>query len=311
MLPFTGNNSSSVAMPEWYEPTPGESLLSPLQTWVGPEYFQVMDIDLISGRVFDASDGPDASNVIVIDQWLADRYWPDGDPVGDRMIWGSVPGAAEISEDNFYTVVETIKHNDLTAPIDEHVGAYYFTYRQTPQSSLTLVVRSTTETAELTAMLREALSRSDPELPLYGIETMASRIDDSLGSRKVPLVLLGVFAFVALFLAVLGIYGALAYSVTQQNKEIGIRMAMGSTPEDIFRRVVRHGMTVTGLGLGVGVVAAMVLARLIQSLLFGIQATDARLMVTVAVTMAVVGLLGCLIPARRATRVDPVKVLTG
>jgi len=192
MLPFTGNNSSSVVMPEWYEPTPGESLLSPLQTWVGPDYFEAMGIELVAGRFLQESDGPDAANVMVIDKWLADRYWPDRSPVGDRMIWGSVPGASDFSEENLYTVVgvvETIKHNDLTAPAGEHVGAYYFTYRQRPQAFLTLVVRAATEATDLTPAIRQSLAQIDPELPLYGVETMAARVDDSLESRKVPLVL--------------------------------------------------------------------------------------------------------------------------
>lgn len=314
MLPFTGNNSSSVVMPEWYEPTPGESLLSPLQTWVGPDYFEAMGIELVSGRFLQESDGPDAANAMVIDKWLADRYWPDRSPVGDRMIWGSIPGASDFSEENLHTVVgvvETIKHNDLTAPAGEHVGAYYFTYRQRPQAFLTLVVRGATEATDLTPAIRQSLGRIDPELPLYDVETMAARIDDSLESRKVPLVLLGVFAVVALFLAVVGIYGALAYSVSQRTREIGIRMAMGGAPEDLFRRVVIQGMRVTGLGLVIGAAAALGLTRLIRSLLFGIQTTDLRVMGAVAVTLAVVGLVACIIPARRATAVDPVRALTG
>jgi ABC-type antimicrobial peptide transport system permease subunit len=225
-----------------------------------------------------------------------------------------VPGAADLSEDDLYTVVgvvETIKHNDLTAPIGEHKGAYYFTYRQAPQSFLTLVVRSGPGTTDLTPALRDALGAIDPELPLYGIQTLASRVDDSLASRRVPLMLLGVFAAVALFLAVLGIYGALGYTVTQRNREIGIRMALGGAPRDIFRRVVLQGMTVTGVGLILGTVAALALTRLIRSLLFGVQATDPRVMLAVAFTLAVVGLLACLIPARRATAVDAVRVLTG
>jgi predicted permease len=313
-LPFTGGNSSSVAMPEWYVLTPGESLLAPLQNWVGPDYFGAMGIELVAGRFFEDSDGPDAPNAIVIDRWLAQRYWPDRSPVGDRMIWGDVPGSEDISEDDLFTVVgvvETIKHNDLTAPDREHAGAYYFTYRQRPQAFLTLVVRTATEATGLTPALRQSLARIDPELPLYDVETMKSRIDQSLLSRRVPLVLLGVFAGVALFLAVVGIYGALAYSVSQRRMEIGIRMAMGSAPEDVFRRVVGQGMRVTALGLVIGGVAALGLTRLIQSLLFGVQSTDLRVMGAVAMTLAIVGLVACLIPARRATSVDAVRALTG
>ena len=140
---------------------------------------------------------------------------------------------------------------------------------------------------------------------------MKARIDESLRARKVPLVLLGVFAAVALFLAVVGIYGALAYSVAQRTREIGIRMALGSAPEDVFRRVVAQGLRVTGLGLMVGAGASLLLTRFVQSLLFNVQATDPRVMVVVAAVLGVVGLVACLLPSRRATTVDPVSALSG
>jgi predicted permease len=314
MLPFTGNNSSSVIMPEWYEPTPGESLLSPLHSDVGPGYFQAMGIELLEGRFIDETDGPDATNGVVLDRWLANRYWPDRSPLGDRVIYGAVPGMDSIPEDALYTVVgvvETIKQNDLTAPESEHVGAYYFSIRQRPRTFMTLVVRAAAEATGLTPGIRAALNRIDPELPLFGVETMGSRIDESLAGRRVPMMLLGVFAGVALFLAMVGIYGALAYSVSQRRREIGIRMAMGSAPADAFRRVVGQGMRVTALGLVIGVVAALGLTRLMQSLLFGVEPTDLRVLVAVTATLAGIGLLACLVPARRATAVDPVRALSG
>jgi predicted permease len=313
-LPFTGNNSSSVIMPEWYVPAPGESLLSPLSEWVGPDYFATLGIEILEGRTFRESDGPDAPPVMVIDEWLADRYWPDSSPLGDRMLYGAVPGMDSIPPENYFTVigvVRTIKHNDLTTPDAEHVGAYYFTYRQRPRSFMTLVVRTARDAAGLTPSVRRALASIDSELPLYGVETMAARVDRSLAGRRVPLVLLGVFALVAVFLAVLGIYGALAYSVVQRRREIGIRMAMGSTPKDVFRSVVMQGVKVTGLGLAVGVVAALGLTRLMESLLFGVEPTDVRVIGSVAAILTVVGLVACMVPARRATAVDAVRALTG
>ncbi|HSM59446.1 MAG TPA: ABC transporter permease [Longimicrobiales bacterium] len=313
-LPFTGNFSSSVAMPEWYVPRPGESVLSPLTTWVSPGYFETMGIELVEGRLFEESDGPGTTSVVVLDKWLADRYWPDRSPLGDRMIYGAVPGMDSIPPEDVLTivgVVETIRHNDLTAPASEHVGAYYLSMRQRPRSFLTLVVRGATEVTSLTPAVRQAVSAIDPELPLFGVQTMRSRIDESLAGRRVPLMLLGVFAAVALFLAMVGIYGALAYSVSQRGREIGIRMAMGSAPEDVFRQIVGQGMRVTGVGLLVGAGAALGLTRLLRSLLFGVQPTDVRVMAAVALTLAGVGLIACLVPARRATGVDPVRALTG
>lgn len=311
-LPFTGNNSSSVMIPEGYVPPPGESVLSPYQTIVGPGYFAAMGIQMLEGREFTDADGPDVPNVMIVDEWLARRYWPDRSPVGERMVDGEGLVTDSIGPDNLYTivgVVRTIKQNELTTPASEHVGAYYFPYRQQVPTTQALVVRTTTDPAAITPAIRDVVRRMDAELPLFGTETMAQRVDDSLKARKVPLMLLGVFAGVALFLAVVGIYGSLAYSVSQRRREIGIRMAMGSAPEDLFRSVVAQGMRVTAVGLVVGVGVALLLTRYVQSVLFGIEATDPRVMVTVAALLALVGLAACVIPARRATAVDPVSAL--
>jgi predicted permease len=312
-LPFSGSNSSSVIFPEGYIPDPGESLLAPHRSQVGPEYFDALGIGLMEGRVFTESDTPDRTHVIVIDDWLANRYWPDSSPLGERMTWGALPGADSVSEDQIATVigvVANIKQNDLTESAAEHVGSYYFTYRQDPTSFLTLVVRTATPSLEIAPEVRQVLSRIAPEMPLFGVQSMDDRIAESLVSRRVPLMLLLAFAGVALFLAVIGIYGALAYSVAQRTREIGIRLAMGSTLEDVFRLVVGQGFRVIGVGLVFGVISAMGLARLLQSLLFGIQSTDLRVMGVVAVTLAAVGLVACVVPARRATKVDPVSALT-
>ncbi|MHB1192928.1 MAG: ABC transporter permease [Longimicrobiales bacterium] len=311
-LPFTGNNSSSVIIPEGYVPPPGESILSPYQNLVGTDYFAAMGIELLEGREFLESDGPDVPNVMIVDEWLARRYWPDRSPVGERMVDGQGLISDSIGPDNLYAiigVVRTIKQNELTAPASEHVGAYYFPYRQQVPGTQALVVRTATEAAAITPALRDVVRRLDGELPLFGTETMTQRIDDSLQGRKVPLMLLGVFAGVALFLAVVGIYGSLAYSVGQRRKEIGIRMAMGSAPEDVFKSVVRQGMRVTAMGLAVGIAAALLVTRTLQSVLFGIEAADPRVMAAVAVALALVGLAACVVPARKATAVDPVSAL--
>ncbi len=312
-LPFTDNNSSSVILPEGYELAPGESLLSPFQSWVGPGYFEAMGIPVLEGREFEEADGPEAVRAIVIDRWLAQRYWPDSSPLGKRMVWGVAPGTDSVPDENAYTVVGVvgdIKQNDLTAAAARHVGAYYFTYRQQPISNVSLVVRTATEPENVTGTVRSTLNRLDPELPLFGVESLQDRIDESLTTRRAPMMLLLVFSGVALFLAMVGIYGALAYSVTQRTREMGIRMAMGSAPESIFRMVLAQGARVTLAGLAVGLVLAVVLGRLLQSLLFGVQAADPLVLALVAVLLGLVAMLACLVPARRATRVDPVAALT-
>jgi putative ABC transport system permease protein len=313
-LPFSNNTSSSVAFPEGYQMAPGESLLSPFLTVVGPGYMAAMGIELVEGREFTEADGPDQPRAVIIDEWLANRYWPGKSPVGTRMVSGEVPGDS-IPEEALFTVigvVRTIKQNDLTTPESEHVGAYYFTYRQMPSTTATLTVRAQSgEAAALSSALRQVVSRLDPELPLFALETMESRIDDSLLQRRVPLVLLGVFAGVALFLAVVGIYGALAYTVTQRTREIGIRMAMGSAPADVFRSVVLHGVRITVVGVALGVGISLLLTGLIESLLFGVQPQDPAILVAAAALLSAVGVVACVVPARRATRVNPVEALLG
>jgi predicted permease len=315
MVPFSDNTSASLIQPEGYVMSPGESLLAPFQTSAGPGYFETLGIELLDGRTFEEADGPDAPQVIVIDEWLANRYWPDGGALGDRMVWGVPPGADSIPEENLFTVVgivRTVKQNDLTTPDAEHVGAYYFTYRQRPASFMTVVARSQSGGGgDLTADVRAAVAGLDADLPLFGVQTMEERIDESLVRRRASLVLLGVFAVVALFLAVIGLYGALAYAVTQRTREIGIRMALGSAPTDVFRGVVGQGLRVTAVGLVLGGLAAYFLTRFIESLLFGVEATDVRVMIAVGGLLALVAVTACAIPARRATRVNPVEALIG
>jgi len=311
VLPFSGDVSSSIIFPEGHEFAPGESLLSPYRTSVSPGYFDAMGIEVLRGRGFERADGPDAPNAVVIDRWLAERYWPDASPLGHRMIANTSPGAEEVDEDDVHTivgVVETIKQNELTT--SEHSGAYYFSARQRPFRGLDLVVRSGAETPALTPLLRDALGRIDPELPLYGVRTMESRVSESLSSERSAMVLLLVFAGVALLLAVVGIYGMLAYSVAQRRRELGIRMAMGSGPDGIFRLVVLEGARLTGAGLVLGGGAALLLVRSIRSLLYGVAPTDPAVLAGVALLLAAVAAVACAVPAYRAMRTDPVTALT-
>ncbi|HEX7051127.1 MAG TPA: ABC transporter permease [Longimicrobiales bacterium] len=310
-LPFGSTHNNSAIRPADYEPPPGESILAPKSTTAGPGYFEAMGIDLVEGRTFDERDGPGDTRAIIIDEWLARRYWPDRSPLGQRMTQ-AVPGEAADDED-LYTiigVVETIKHEDLTAAASDHVGAYYFSYRQRSVGSMALVVRTEAEPASLTGSIRAVLDRLDPELALFDVQALESRLAESLASRRTPMVLLLVFAGVALFLAITGIYGVLAYSVAQRTREIGIRMALGIPPTGAIQLVLRQGMTLTGAGLAAGAVAAFFLVRLIQSLLFGVRPMDPVVLVATAALLAVAAAAACMIPARRASRVDPVIALS-
>lgn len=311
-LPFSGNNSSSVIMPEGYMPPPGESLLSPLQTWVAGDYFQAMGIPLLEGRWFEPTDGTNDRRVIILDEWLARRYFGDASPLGKRMRWGGIPGTED--EGELYTivgVVGTTKHNQLTEEAGAHVGAYYFPFRSEPRSFVTLVAKAAGDPLSLTTAIRDRLARQDGELPLFDVATMTSRVEASLSNRRASMFLFLAFAVVALFLAVVGIYGVLAYAVAQRTREMGIRMALGSSTKAIFIMVIRHGLVVTGIGLLAGSVAAVLMGGLVKSLLFGVQPLDPVVLVSVAGLLGIVATVACAVPAFQATRVDPVRALVG
>ena len=310
-LPFSGNYSASVILPEGYMPQPGEPVLSPFNSVVGPGYFETLGIPVLEGRAFEAGDNEVTPQVILIDEWLADRYFPGESPVGKRMLFGTVPGMEEDEEPYLYTIVGVVgSHRQGNLIESEYVGAYYFPYSQDPRSVVTLVLKTDGDPMALAEPAREVVSRLDPEVPFYGARTMEDRIDESLLERRSPMLLLMIFAGVALFLAAVGIYGALAYSVTQRTREMGIRIAIGSGTRDVFQLVVGQGLKVVGAGLVLGGIGSLGLSRLIRSLLYGVQPTDAGVMVSVAALMALTGLVACVLPARRATRIDPVVALT-
>jgi predicted permease len=310
-IPFGGDVSASVILPEGYVPEPGEPVLSPFHTRVSPGYFETLGIPVLEGRAFELGDDAGAQQVIIIDQWLADRYFPAGDAVGKRMLYGTVPGMEEDEEPYLYTIVGVVashRQNDLVE--SEFVGAYYFPFAQDPQTVATVVMKTDGDPLALTEPAREVVSRLDPEVPFYGARTLQDRIDASLVERRSPMLLLMIFAGVALFLAGVGIYGALAYSVTQRTREMGIRIAIGSGAREVVQLVVGQGVKVVGAGLVLGGLGSLGLSRLIQSLLYGVRPTDPGVMVAVATLLAVTGLVACFFPARRATRIDPVVALT-
>jgi predicted permease len=310
-VPFGGSFSASVILPEGYVPSPGESLLSPFSTIAGPGYFETMRIPLVEGRYFDQRDTEEAGNVIIIDEWLARRYFPDESPLGRRMLWGTVPGAEDATdEENLWTiigVVGQIKQNDLSTT--EHVGAYYFTYAQRTPGFMTVVARTAVEPTGLTSSIRQTVSRIDPDLPFFYPQTMEERVEESLVSRRTPMLLLMIFAGVALFLAAIGIYGVLAYTVAQRTRELGIRMALGGAPQQVFGLVLTQGSKVVALGLVIGLALSLLMGRLIRALLFGVQPTEPVVLLGVAVILAAVGVGASLLPARRATRIDPMVAL--
>ena len=279
---------------------------------MGPGYFETLGIPILDGRAFEVGDNADARQVIIIDEWLANRYFPGESPLGKRMLFGTAPGMEEDEEPFLYAIVGVVaSHRQNNLVESEFVGAYYFPFAQAPQTVATLVMRTDGDPMALAEPAREVVSRLDPEVPFYGARTLEDRVDESLVERRSPMLLLMILAGVALFLAGVGIYGALAYSVTQRTREIGIRIAVGSGAREVFNLVVGQGLKVVGVGLVVGGLGSFGLTRLIQNLLFGVQPSDPTVMASVAGLLAVTGLVACVLPARRATRIDPVVALSG
>ncbi len=311
LLPFGDNQNKSAVVPEGYEFGPDEGFPLPHNAWIEGRYFASMGIPLLDGRDFDARDGAEAARVAVVDQDFANRFWPGENPVGKRLHRGTSNSNPWLT---VVGLVGAVKIEDLAEQDDR--GAVYFAMTQAEvgqQASLiaqmTLVIRADGAAASLGTTVRSAILSLDPQLPIYDVKVMSTRLEDSLAQRKTPMTLLLVFAAVALLLSALGIYGVLAYSVSQRTKEIGIRMALGAEPARILQQILWQGSRLVGAGLVVGAVGALGLTRLIASLLYAVEPTDPAVFTAVSGMLAAVGLVACLVPSRRATRVDPVTAL--
>lgn len=312
-LPFGFATSSSVTFPEGYVPRPGESIIAPRYSVAGPGYFEALGIDLLQGRTFQETDGPDAARVVVIDQWLAERFWPNDDALGERLVVGAVPGTEEAADEaNLYTVigiVEDLKFQDLTQENADYVGAYYLTHSQNPADYFSLALRSQGSPQALIEPLRSAVARLDAELPLFGVLSMEDRVAGSLTDQRTAMTILLALAGVALVLAVVGIYGVLTYAVARRTREIGIRMAVGGAPASVFTLILKQGLVLIGSGLLLGAAGVLVLMRFIGSVLYGVLPADPLVLAVTAILLAGAAVLACAVPARRATRVDPARSL--
>jgi len=271
--------------------------------FVSWDYFQSIGLPILKGRGFQPADMTTANqfgsnSVAIVDEELAKRYWPNGDALGGGLGWGS--------NGPWWTVVgicATAQLKDLTT---ESKGTFYL---PAYFSSSTIVVRTTGDPAVLAPRIREQILAVDPNQPVYDVKTMDQRVAASLETQRFAVVLLSIFGIVALLLAAIGLYGVLAFTVSQRTREIGIHLALGAQNRDVLAMVIRQGMLLVFIGAGLGVVGAYALTRLIQSLLFGVTATDPLTFVLVPLVLGVVGFIACYVPARRATKVDPLVAL--
>ncbi|HTF37921.1 MAG TPA: ABC transporter permease, partial [Blastocatellia bacterium] len=264
-----------------------------------PDYFRTVGIPLLEGRFFSEADDADAPRVIVINKSMADRYWPDADAVGKRVrLWGETRMIAGIV-------------GDLKASPGELRAkpGFFFPVNQQAQRDLVLVVRTERDPISLLASVRSEIAALDKELPLSDVRTLEQIASAAVARTRFTMLLLSVFAGVALLLAAVGIYGVVSYSVTQRTHEIGIRVALGAQRRDVIGLIARQGMTLVVAGMGAGLAAALVLTRVMSSLLFGVSAADPITFAGIAVLLMGVALGACFVPARRAMKMDPMVAL--
>jgi predicted permease len=315
-IPFGGIYSNSVILAEDGESKAGESVVAPYQIMASDGYFEAMRIPLVRGRYFENRDTATSSPVVIVDERFAARFWPGRDAIGRRLYRpGNPSGILDLltrgPDARYLTVVGIVANVQLTGltPNGPAVGAYYLPYAQQPARSVVLAVRSRQDPDTLAASLRSSLRSIDRELPLFGVRTMEERLDRSLVYRRLPMVIALAFGLVALFLAAIGVYGLLACQVTERRREIGIRMALGSSAADVFRLVMWDGARITVLGIVVGLAGTFAMARLMAGLLYGVGATDPIVVGVVAALLATVALIATWLPARRAAGVNPAAAL--
>jgi predicted permease len=315
VIPFGGSYNDSVIMAEGYQMAPGESLISPARTEVTPGYFETMGIPLLGGRFFEEGDDGTAGNVVLVDERLAEKFWPGADPIGRRMYEADSPEdfvnpGENVTWHRVIGVVGSIRQRGLVES-DDRIGAYYFPYRQSAWRYLTFVVKSERAPESVAGELRAAVAAVDPELPLFDLLTMEERVDQSLVARKTSILLSASFGAVALLLAAVGIYGVLAYLVSQRTHEIGIRMALGGTTRSAFELVLREGVVIIGLGLALGFGGALLLGGVLERHLYGVGATEPSVLAAVSGLLAAVALMASVIPALRAASIHPVQAIRG
>jgi putative ABC transport system permease protein len=305
-LPLLGGWQSAFTLEGRPEPPAGQ-LPSADVTRVTPDYFRAMGERVLEGRVFTEHDTAEAPPVAVVDETFVRTHYPGERALGKRLRFGSSRNPDDKAK--WLEIVGVVGHVKNYGVDQDSRVEVYLPYDQSPVGGATLIVRAEKDPSALAAGLREAVKAVDPEVPVYSIRTLSELVSDRTAQRRLAVMLITVFAAVALLLAAVGIYGVMSYAVAQRTQEIGIRMALGAEGHDILRMVLRHGSLMAVTGVMLGMVAALGLARLITSLLFQVSATDPPTFSVVPVVLIAVALLACYIPARRATRVDPLVAL--
>jgi len=260
-----------------------------------------MDIPLLRGRTFSEEDHPNTPIAVVINKTMAERYWPNQDPLGRQVKF-----VEDESTGSVVGVVGDTKHYWLE---ENQRPQMYVAYTQNPGIFATVVMRTSVEPLSLSEQVRQAIWKVDKDQPMWKIRTVEFLVNRSVADRKFLMALMGIFAVMALVLTSVGLYGVISYLVNQRTQEIGIRMAVGAQVGHILRMVLKQGMLFVAIGIALGLVASWLLTRLIQTLLFRVSATDPLTFVGISALLVLVALVACYLPARRATKVDPLVAL--
>lgn len=307
-LPLSGQNSDASFDIEGRPQMPSEVDFNSDYRFVSPDYFKAIGMRLLKGRYFTAADDEHAPGVVIINESMARRYWPGEDPIGKRISDG-LPQSLWLT---IIGVVEDVKHHGLNNPTR---AERYLPDAQMNYSHLgvwrarTIVVRTASDPLGVIGAVKEEVRSLDNDLPVSNVKTMEQVISTSLERPRFTMLLLVIFSGVALILAAIGIYGVMSYSVIRRTHELGIRMALGAQPKDILKLVVRQGFAMVITGVAIGLIGAFVVTRVLSSLLYGVSTTDPMTFAAVVLLLMTVALLACYVPARRATKVDPIEVL--
>ncbi len=309
VMPFSGNWTTASFEIEGYQPPPRQPGPWGDVRIVSPGFFETLRIPVRRGRALTEADRTGGRRVAVVDEELVRRYWPKGDPIGKRLTFGPAPGATDTSSREWIEVVGVVGHSKQEALDAEDRVQVYLPYAQQARPVLTVAVRTAGDPAGYASQVGRAVQSIDPDQPIAAVRSMDELIAQSVGQRRLSMLLLSLFSGLALVLASIGIYGLMSYSVAQRARELGVRIALGAGRADVLRLVLRQGMSLALTGIGIGLGAAFGLTRLIASQLYGVQATDPGTFVGMAVLLGSTALAANLVPAFRATRVDPAVVL--
>jgi predicted permease len=304
-LPFSGSDNESAISIDSHPLAPGENPPVPGRNIVDSGYIPTMNIPILEGRNFSERDGPDSQKVVLIDQFLARKYWPNGGALGNTILRDLDLGDNAKKEPHFTIVgvVGSVKTGDLGEK--NPVGQLYFVHTQWPNREMHLVVKTDRDDPRLINTVRREILQADPELPLFDTKTMPERVSASLVNRRAPMILCLIFGGLALLLSAIGVYGVLAYSVTQRTREFGIRMALGAEMRDVLGMVLWQGLRLAGVGLMIGAAVAFLLTRFITTMLYDVKPADPTVFLTGAAVLGVVAAIASLVPSVRAVRIRP------